>query len=238
MKKLLVILIACFYQYFCFSQKIHLQTGLNYSRLNMDYVSFNGNSIYLSFVERDLFAIPYLGNTVSASIELGKTDANLSFLALVQYNQIGGKMGLDEYSRNKQLNNELTNQFTINDLSFLTLLKYKPIKSEKYNVNLQFGPKLDYTLSYSSMSNIHPTYIDFNKFLSENTNKLRLGLTIGIGGEYSITKKIGLSGNIYYNQHISNFSNRNVHESPGGKSIIATIDYLQFLFGVSYNLNN
>jgi hypothetical protein len=220
------------------SQTIHLQSGLNYSSVNMDYNFLPNSSMGNPYSQKDIFTKPLTGYAVSTGIEFGEVEEHATFLLLLQYSSVGAGIGTDEYSQYAKYDLNLKDKFMVNQISILPLMKYKLIKNEDFNLNIQLGPKLDYTIAISDVSNYNASYLDINGTLRDQTNPLRFGLSAGIGAEYNLTNKFSLCFTTYYHQHISKFSNKDIHTNTYGKYVTSYIDYLQFLLGVSYNLNN
>ncbi len=229
------LILFLFYAFQVNAQKLHIQGGLNLSRLSMDYSYMEGSG-GIQYSLRDMFANTYIGYGASGGVEF--FDANrTSFLLMLQYNNIGGKLGSDDYSLYVQSAQTLLDKFTINQLSLNPILKYKLIDQDKFNFHLLTGVKVDYNLSHSRLSNNEVRFLNINDKLQEQLNSLGLSLNLGFGIEYLLTDKIGVSSNLIYNQHVSKLSNKDVHTNPLGVLLSSSVNFFQFQTGVTYKLH-
>ena len=129
MKSTHLFIFFLFYAFQVNAQKLHIQGGLNLSRLSMDYSYLEGSGGF-PYSVRDLFANSYVGYGVSGGVEFFDENST-SLLLLLQFNNLGGRIGLDDYSQFARSELALLDKLAINQLSLNPVLKYKFLNQDK-----------------------------------------------------------------------------------------------------------
>lgn len=218
-----------------YSQKLYLLGGMNQSRFDLDYQQ--ANTFYSSGYVRDVYRNSSLGFNVSLGAEFW--DKNVfSFLCLVQYNQLGGSMGDSKIEKDIQRDWGFTDKFKFGQLSLNPMFKYKWVNKERVNLFLVSGLRLDYVLNVSQFTNSLST-LNYLVIYEQYLNRLNLGLNLGLGGEYKLSNKFGLTAMLTYNQHITKMSHENqtmsnVTNGQLNWNFSSHVNYYQFLLGMSY----